>query len=486
MAESPSMLKRAAASAYLGSVIEYYDFFVYSVCAALVFKDVFFSNLPPLVGTLASLATFTTGYLARPIGGVVFGHFGDKLGRKRMLVLVLTMMIMGLSSTAIGLLPTYETAGVIAPILLIVIRVLQGFALGGEWGGAVLMSAEHTTKNRGFWASFTNAGGPTGTLTSSLVVTVTMAIMGVDAFIAWGWRLPFLLSIALLIVGMIVRAKVSESPEFLRAKERTPVSTTIPVLATLRNQPVTLLFSIGVGLSAFMFQGLLTTYSVAYGVQIGVERQTILNGLSIASFFAIFGILGWSRLSDAIGRRPMVISGAVLIAVWGFVLFPLIDTKSGLLITIGMVIGQGIIHPMIYGPLAGLYTELFDTEHRYTGASLGYQIAGIGAGISPVLFAAIMSSNEGVSTVPLSLVLAVFALISVICVIRLGETKSRSLSDTLSVPRPASTDHVREATSPDHAPGPTSPDHVAEATSPTTTPPAPSSPAPSRAQEDLS
>src|SRR5699024_4613444 len=384
--KSPSMLKRAAASAYLGSVIEYYDFFVYSVCAALVFKDVFFSNLPPLVGTLASLATFTTGYLARPIGGIVFGHFGDRLGRKRMLVL--TMMIMGVSSTAIGLLPTYETAGVIAPILLIVIRVFQGFALGGEWGGAVLMSAEHTTVNRGFWASFTNAGGPTGTLTSSLVVTLTMAIMGVEEFIAWGWRLPFLVSIVLLIVGMVVRSKVSESPEFLRAK-KLPAPKSIPIIATLRKQPVTLLFSVGVGLSAFMFQGLLTTYSVAYGVQIGVERQTILIGLSVASFFAIFGILGWSRLSDAIGRRPMVISGAVLIAVWGFVLFPLIDTKSGLLITIGMVVGQGIIHPMIYGPLAGLYSELFDTEHRYTGASLGYQIAGIGAGISPVLFAAI-------------------------------------------------------------------------------------------------
>jgi MFS family permease len=439
--KSPSMLKRAAASAYLGSVIEYYDFFVYSVCAALVFKDVFFSNLPPLVGTLASLATFTTGYLARPIGGIVFGHFGDRLGRKRMLVL--TMMIMGVSSTAIGLLPTYETAGVIAPILLIVIRLLQGFALGGEWGGAVLMSAEHTTKNRGFWASFTNAGGPTGTLTSSLVVTLTMAIMGVEEFIAWGWRLPFLISIVLLIVGIVVRSKVSESPEFLRASQR-PAPKSIPIIATLRKQPVTLLFSVGVGLSAFMFQGLLTTYSVAYGVQIGVERQTILNGLSVASFFAIFGILGWSRLSDAIGRRPMVISGAVLIAVWGFVLFPLIDTKSGLLITIGMVVGQGIIHPMIYGPLAGLYSELFDTEHRYTGASLGYQIAGIGAGISPVIFAAIMSSNEGTSTVPLSIVLAVFALISVFCVVRLGETKSRSLSERLSTPEPTAATATRK------------------------------------------
>ena len=438
---SPSMLKRAAASAYLGSVIEYYDFFVYSVCAALVFKDVFFSDLPPLVGTLASLATFTTGYLARPLGGIIFGHFGDKLGRKRMLVV--SMFAIGIASTAIGLLPTYDQAGVIAPILLIIIRVIQGIAIGGEWGGAMLMSAEHSTKNRGFWASFTSAGAPTGQLVSALVIAGTLSVMGAEAFIAWGWRLPFLASIVLLIVGIIVRSAVAESPEFLRAKDRSP-KTGIPIIATIRRQPITLLLSIGVGLSAFMFQGLLTTYSVAYGVQIGVEQQTILNALSFSSFFAIFGIILWSRLSDVVGRRPLVIAGAVFIAVWGFALFPLIETKSGLIITIGMVVGQGIIHPMIYGPLAGLYSELFDTEHRYTGASLGYQIAGIGAGISPVLFAAIMSGNEGTSTVPLSIVLAVFALISVFCVVRLGETKSRSLSERLSTPEPTAATATRK------------------------------------------
>jgi MFS family permease len=424
--KSTPMLKRAAASAYLGSVIEYYDFFVYSVCAALVFKDVFFSNLSPAVGTLASLATFATGYLARPLGGIVFGHFGDKLGRKRMLVL--SMFTIGIASTAIGLLPTYEQAGLIGPVLLSLIRVVQGVAIGGEWGGAMLMSAEHSTKNRGFWASFTSAGAPTGQLVSALVIAAVLALMGPEAFIAWGWRLPFLASILLLVVGIIVRSAVDESPEFLAAKTRAP-SRRIPIVAALRDQPVTLLFAVGVGLSAFMFQGLLTTYSVAYGVQIGVEQQTILNALSFSSFFAIFGIIGWSRLSDTIGRRPLVIAGAVLIAVWSFVLFPMIETKDGLIITIGMIIGQGVIHPMIYGPLAGLYSELFDTEHRYTGASLGYQIAGIGAGISPVLFAAIMSSADSPSTVPLSIVITAVAAISILCIWRLGETKSRNLSE---------------------------------------------------------
>ena len=293
------------------------------------------------------------------------------------------------------------------------------------------MSAEHSTKNRGFWASFTSAGAPTGQLVSALVIAGTLSVMGAEAFIAWGWRLPFLASIVLLIVGIIVRSAVAESPEFLRAKDRSP-KTGIPIIATIRRQPITLLLSIGVGLSAFMFQGLLTTYSVAYGVQIGVEQQTILNALSFSSFFAIFGIILWSRLSDVVGRRPLVIAGAVFIAVWGFALFPLIETKSGLIITIGMVVGLGIIHPMIYGPLAGLYSELFDTEHRYTGASLGYQIAGIGAGISPVLFAAIMSGNGGTTTVPLSLVLALVAAVSIACILRLGETRSRSLSEPVN------------------------------------------------------
>lgn len=424
--KSTPMLKRAAASAYLGSVIEYYDFFVYSVCAALVFKDVFFSNLTPAIGTLASLATFATGYLARPLGGIIFGHFGDKLGRKRMLIV--SMFTIGIASTAIGLLPTYDQAGLIAPVLLILIRVIQGVAIGGEWGGAMLMSAEHSTSNRGFWASFTSAGAPTGQLVSALVIAGTLAAMGPEAFIAWGWRLPFLASVLLLVVGVIVRSAVDESPEFLAAKTRTP-KRGIPFLATLRKQPLTLVFAVGVGLSAFMFQGLLTTYSIAYGVQIGIERQTILNALSFSSFFAIFGIIGWSRLSDTIGRRPLVIAGAALIAIWGFALFPMLETKNGLIITIGMIVGQGIIHPMIYGPLAGLYSELFDTEHRYTGASLGYQIAGIGAGISPVLFAAIMSSTGSPSTIPLSVVLLVVAAISILCIWRLGETKSRNLSE---------------------------------------------------------
>ncbi|MGF7122316.1 MFS transporter [Rhodococcus sp. AG1013] len=424
-AKDPTMLKRAAASSFLGSVIEYFDFFVYATCAAVVFKDVFFSNMAPLVGTLASLATFAAGYLARPLGGIVFGHFGDRLGRKKMLVM--TMSIMGIASALIGVLPTYATAGVIAPILLVLLRVVQGIALGGEWGGAVLMSAEHADSRRGFWASFTNAGAPTGTLTSTIVITSTIAIVGNDAFVEWGWRLPFLFSLLLLVIGLVVRAKVDESPEFVAARERTPTAG-VPLLRVFKDQPKTLLLSVGVGLGAFVFQGALTTYSIAFGVQSGVPRQEILNALTISSFLSIFGIIGWSALSDKIGRLPMVVAGSVGIIAWGFALFPLIGSKSFPLIVLAMVVGQAIVHPMVYGPLAGLYTELFSTEYRYTGASLGYQLAGLGAGISPVLFAEIMRSNGGTSTVALSVVIAVTSGLSIVCIAKLGETKNRRLS----------------------------------------------------------
>jgi MFS family permease len=214
----------------------------------------------------------------------------------------------------------------------------------------------------------------------------------------------------------------------------------IPLMRVLKTQPRTLLYSIGVGLGAFVFQGALTTYCIAYGVQVGVPRQNILNALTISSFFSVFGIIGWSAFSDRIGRMPMVIAGSVGIAAWGFALFPLIDTKSFPLIVLALVIGQAVIHPMVYGPLAGLYTELFDTEYRYTGASLGYQIAGIGAGISPVLFAAIYNANGGTSTLLLSIVIAAVAALSILCIVKLGETKDRALSkvtttDAAPVPR---------------------------------------------------
>ncbi|WP_158839474.1 MFS transporter [Saccharothrix deserti] len=417
-------LRRAVASSFLGSVIEYYDFLLYATASAVVFNKVFFSNLDPLVATIASFGTFATGYLARPLGGVLFGHFGDLLGRKRMLVL--TMTLMGVASFLIGLLPTYAQVGALAPVGLVILRVVQGIAVGGEWGGAVLMSAEHATGRRGLWASFTNAGAPCGMVLSTLALTTTAAVVGERAFLEWGWRIPFLISIVLLGIGLWVRHKVEETPAF-RAVAQAGVKRRIPVVDVLRNHPRVLLLGIGVGLAAFVAQSTLTTFTLAYGVQAGHARQTVLNALTLSSAFAVVGILGWSAASDRFGRRPVVVAGAVAMAVFGFVLFPMVDSRDTALLTLALVVGQGVIHPMMYGPLAALYSELFSTENRYTGASLGYQIAGLGAGVAPLLFAAIQRATGGQGLTLISSVIAGFCLLTVVCVLALKETSTREL-----------------------------------------------------------
>ncbi|MFD7658914.1 MFS transporter [Actinosynnema sp. NPDC059797] len=419
-------LRRAVASSFLGSVIEYYDFLLYATASAVVFNKVFFSSLDPLTGTIASFGTFATGYLARPLGGVVFGHFGDLFGRKR--VLVATMVLMGVSSTLIGLLPTYGQVGVLAPVGLVLLRVLQGIAVGGEWGGAVLMSVEHATGRRGLWAGFTNAGAPCGLLLSTAVLAGTGALLGEEAFLDWGWRLPFLASVALLGVGLFVRHRVEETPVF-RAIGRTGPRRP-PVWEVLRHHPRVLLLGVGVGLSAFVVQSTLTTFVVAHGVQVGYARQTVLNALTLSSACAVVGILAWSAASDRFGRRPVVLVGAIAMAVYGFVLFPLVDSGSTGLLVLALVLGQGVVHPMVYGPLAALYSELFSAEHRYTGASLGYQLAGLGAGLAPLLFAEVQRATGGRGLTAISTVIAGCCLLTVLCVLALRETGARDASPT--------------------------------------------------------
>ncbi|GIH53841.1 MFS transporter [Microbispora rosea subsp. aerata] len=409
-------------SSFLGSVIEYYDFLLYATASAVVFNKVFFSSLDSLTATVASLGTFATGYLARPLGGLIFGHYGDRLGRKRMLVL--TMTLMGVASFLIGLLPTYAQIGSLAPIALVALRVLQGVAVGGEWGGAVLMSAEHATSRRGLWASFTNAGAPFGLVLSTAALTGTAAVMDEQAFLSWGWRVPFLISVVLLAIGLFVRLRVEETPVFEAARERAP---RVPLLEVFRDHPKTLLLGVGIGLSAFVAQGTLTTYLIAYGVQAGFPRQAVLNALTLSSAIAVIGIVGWSALSDRVGRRPVVLAGALLMAVYGFVLFPMVDSGSTAVLTVALVLGQAVIHPLMFGPLAALYTELFSTGSRYTGASLGYQIAGLGAGLAPLLFAQLDASTGG-GTAAVSVVIAACCLLTVACILALRETSRYDLA----------------------------------------------------------
>jgi MFS family permease len=420
----PVQLRRAVLSSYLGSVIEYYDFLLYATASAVVFNKVFFSSLDPLVATVASFGTLATGYLARPLGGVIFGHFGDLLGRKRMLMVSMTLM--GLASFLIGLLPTYHQVGVLAPVGLVLLRVVQGIAVGGEWGGAVLMSAEHAgSKRRGLWASFTNAGAPTGVVLSTAALTGTGAIVGDKAFLDWGWRIPFLISILLLAVGLFVRQRVQETPAFQAVQQD---KRRIPVVEVLRDRPGTLLLSVGAGMAAFVAQATLTIFVLAYAVRVGHSRQEVLNALTASSACAIVGILAWSALSDRVGRRPVVVCGALAMAAYSFLLFPLVNNGSTAVLVLALIIGQAVIHPMMYGPLAALYTELFSTGNRYTGASLGYQLAGLGAGFTPLLFAQIQQATGPRSTFAISVTMAAFCLLAVGCILALKETHQRDLT----------------------------------------------------------
>jgi MFS family permease len=418
---STVQLRRAVASSFVGSVIEYYDFLLYATASAVVFGKVFFSTLDPLTATVASFGTFAAGYLARPLGGILFGHFGDRIGRKK--VLVTTMTLMGVVSFLIGALPTYGQIGIWAPIILVTLRVLQGVAVGGEWGGAVLMSAEHATSRRGLWASFTNAGAPCGMVLSTVVLTTTAAISGEQAFLVWGWRVPFLLSILLLGIGLFIRLRVEETPVFAAAAK----TARVPLFDVLRNHPRSLLLAVGIGLAAFVAQGTLTTFLIAYGVGVGYSRQTVLNGLTLSSVLAVVGILGYSALSDRLGRRPVVLAGAVAMAVFSFLLFPMVDSGDVVLLVVALVIGQAVIQPAMYGPLAALCAELFSTRSRYTGASLGYQLSGLGAGLAPVLFASILAG--GGATMTISLIISGFCLLTVVCVVLLAETSGNSLTE---------------------------------------------------------
>ncbi len=420
-----NQMRRVVASSFAGSLIEYYDFLLYATASAVVFNQVFFSNLDPVTGTIASFGTFAAGYVARPLGGVVFGHFGDRLGRKKMLVL--TMTLMAGVSFAIGLLPTYAQIGAAAPVLLVLLRVLQGVAVGGEWGGAVLMTAEHATSRRGLWASFTNAGAPAGMVLSTAVMAFMASITTQEQFLSWGWRVPFLLSIVLLGVGLWIRLSVDESPAF-EAMRETKGDTRLPLVDVLRNHPRTLLLAVGVGLGAFIVQGTLTTFAISYAIGSGFERSTVLNALTLSSAGAVAGILGWSALSDRVGRRPVVLSAAVATAIFGYAFFPMLDSGETALLVLALVLGQSVIHAAFYGPLAALMSEVFKTRSRYTGASLGYQLAGLGAGFSPLIFASLQKAGAG--TFALSTVIAAFCLLSVVSLLVLGETNDRELIDS--------------------------------------------------------
>jgi MHS family shikimate/dehydroshikimate transporter-like MFS transporter len=410
---SRNSFRKVALASFVGTTIEWYDFYLYGTAAALVFNRVFFPTFDPLAGTLAAYATYAVGFVARPLGGIVIGHFGDRTGRKSMLVLTLVMM--GVATFLIGLLPTYNQIGFWAAVALVALRVVQGFGVGGEWGGAVLMAVEHAPPGkRGFYGSWPQMGVPIGLLLSSLVFSLVSRLPE-DQFLSWGWRVPFLLSIVLVGVGLFVRMSILESPAFERLKETRREAKT-PILEVLQHYPKEILLAIGARLAENGSFYLYTVFSLTYATQyVGINRSIVLNALLVAAACDGVAIPLYGALSDRVGRKPVYLFGAIMTAVLAFPFFWLMDTGRPGLITIAMIsvliLGEGAM----YAPQAAFFSELFGTRVRYTGASLANQLASIFAGGLAPLIATGLMAKYGRNAVALYLVgMAVITTASVI------------------------------------------------------------------------
>lgn len=391
--DSASIRKIAIAS-FIGTTIEWYDFFLYGTASALVFNRLFFPKLDPLTGTLASFGTFAVGFIARPIGGIVCGHFGDRIGRKSMLIF--TLLLMGVATALIGLLPTYDQVGVWSPVLLISLRLAQGFAVGGEWGGAVLMAVEHAPiGRRGFYGSWPQIGVPAGLLLSTLVFG-QISRLPEATFISWGWRVAFLLSILLVAVGLFIRLAVVEPPSFVAIKEKRAESR-VPILDTIRHHPKSLLVAMGARVADNATFYLYTAFILAFTQEKALfSKSTTLMAVSIAAAIQIFSLPAYGLLSDFVGRRPVYLFGAIFTGLFAFPFFWLIETGNTGLLVLALIVALVIGHAAMYGPQASFFSELFGTRVRYTGASLGYQLSSvIAGGLSPLIAVELLRRTGG-------------------------------------------------------------------------------------------
>ncbi|MER7115810.1 MFS transporter [Saccharomonospora azurea] len=422
------MRRRVLLSSFVGSVIEWYDFYLFGVASAAVFNVLFFPAFSSAAGTLAAFATLAAGFVARPLGGIIWGHFGDKVGRKRMLVL--SIVLMGVSTTIVGLLPTYSVIGIWAPILLVLMRLVQGISAGGEWGGAVLMSMEHAPKRRGLSSSVAQMGLYGGILLANGVFAL-VSLMPEESFLSWGWRIPFLSSAALVIVGLWIRLGVEESPVFQRDRQREMQRAAdspkrgLPLVEVLR-RPRNLLLSIFLVLGPFAASAVYGTWIVSYGIDDGFSRSDILNAVLVAAAIGLIGQPLFAGLSDLWGRRVVVGVGAVLQAVSIFVMFSMMDTGDTTMMYLGISLAA-LAHAVVYSPLGAWLGELFPTTQRYTGASLGYQIAGtVGGGFTPLICSSLLNAGNG-STVGISLFITATCVLTLIAVFMAKETHRSAL-----------------------------------------------------------
>ncbi|WP_299541511.1 MFS transporter [uncultured Streptomyces sp.] len=441
---APSGIARIVSASLIGTTIEWYDFFLYGSAAALVFNTLFFPTGDPLVGTLIAFVTYAIGFAARPIGGLVFGHFGDRIGRKKLLVL--SLMMMGGATFAMGLLPTYDTIGVGAPILLTVLRLVQGFALGGEWGGAVLIVSEHGgPEHRGFWASWPQAGAPGGNLLATGVLALLAAVQSEEAFLSWGWRIPFLLSGVLVVIGLWIRVSLSESPVFLAARAEAEAEAARgakdapPVVEVFRHSWREVLGAIGTRFGENISYYLLTSFVLVYvTTHLGLPKSTALNAVLIGSAVHFVTIPMWGALSDRLGRRPVTLIGSTGMALWAFAFFALVDSESFAVITLAVTVGL-LFHGAMYGPQAAFISEMFDTRVRYSGASMGSQLASILAGaLAPIIAVELLRNYD--SGTPVALYLCAATVVTTLTVIVIRETRGRDLARSAAAGEPRAQD----------------------------------------------
>ena len=406
-------VRRVAVASMIGTSIEWYDFFIFGTASALVFGRLFFPTFSELAGTLAAFASFAVGFVARPVGGLLFGHIGDRVGRKTTLVITLTMM--GVATFLIGVMPTYAAIGIWAPILMVTLRFVQGLAVGGEWGGAVLMATEHSgQKRRGFFGSFAQVGSAVGGLLSTGMFLLVQQLPE-DDFLAWGWRIPFLLSIVLVFVGLFIRLRIMESPVFKKIQETRHV-VKIPALQLIRTDAHNVLLAAGMYLSHGVMFYALTVYTLAYTTrEYGLAENTYLIGVTAASALQIITIPALGALSDKVGRRQVIMFGTVFVILFSVPLHFLITSQLAPLTWLAVILGICIGHNAVYAPTAALYSEMFPANVRYSGASLGYQLGGAVAGFVPLAAASLVGAAGG-SYWPIPALVAASGLIGFVCI----------------------------------------------------------------------